>query len=69
MRIEYDNDALDIIDKVNEDLRGHDLEFADDGKEHDGYAIFELKSTNPCTCTVTEDGMGIDMECPVHGKS
>lgn len=45
LRIDYDDNLLDVIDKVNEVLEEVGLRFEDDGKDHDGwneYTIVEL---------------------------
>jgi hypothetical protein len=42
MRLDYDDNGLDIIDKVNSALQLYGLEFKDDDQEHDGFCIFEL---------------------------
>lgn len=47
LRIDYDHDALDIMDNVNELLKPLGLAFVDDGQPHDGYAIFTLQRTEP----------------------
>lgn len=51
MRIEYDDDALSIIDKVNKELKdnGVKFEFVDDNELHDGFELFELRSTSANT--------------------
>jgi len=43
VRIEYDDSALDIIDKINEELAAHNLMLEDDMLEHDGWMILTLK--------------------------
>lgn len=45
MQIEYDDQAEEIMNKVNEDLKEHGLRFEVDNEEHDGFCIFELKRT------------------------
>jgi hypothetical protein len=42
IRIEHDDDQLNVIAAVNKALREHNLEFVDDGEEHEGFAIFTL---------------------------
>lgn len=42
LRIDYDDNGMTIIDKVNESLQPHHLMFLDDGMDHDGYCLFEL---------------------------
>jgi hypothetical protein len=46
MRIDYYDDSLSTIDKVNEVLKEKNLMFVDDGLEHDGWCIFHLKNIN-----------------------
>jgi hypothetical protein len=41
-RLEYDDDQLDIMDKVNQALKPYGVEFRDDMQEHDGFSIFTL---------------------------
>jgi hypothetical protein len=43
IRLEYDDDVLDILEKVNEALRERGLTFEDDMQEHDGFSIYILK--------------------------
>jgi len=43
LKIDYDDNALDIMDKVNAILAKVGLEFVNDEQEHDGWEIFELK--------------------------
>ena len=45
LRIDYDDNGLDIMDKVNLFLEPHHLEFVDDGQDHDGYCLFALTET------------------------
>lgn len=40
--IHYDDQILDIIQKINTLLQQHDLVLEDDGKEHDGYIVYTL---------------------------
>lgn len=42
LRIEYDHDALTIMDNINEILKKHNLEFKCDDLPHDGFEIYEL---------------------------
>jgi hypothetical protein len=42
VRLEYDDQALDIIDKMNRALFVEGLRFEDDGEEHDGFMILNL---------------------------
>jgi hypothetical protein len=41
--IQHDDDCLDIIEKVNEALKEHDLFFEADDGDFDGYQPFTLK--------------------------
>ncbi len=43
IRIDNDDDAVSIIDKVNKLLASYELEFVDDGQAHDGYIICTLE--------------------------
>lgn len=45
LQIDYDDNGLDIMDKVNLFLEPHHLEFVDDGEDHDGYCLFTLADT------------------------
>lgn len=44
VRVDYDDDQLDVVDKINAALRCHGLAFVDDGLTHDGYCIFTLRT-------------------------
>lgn len=46
VRIDCDDDPLDVVDKINKALRSHGLTFVDDALSHDGYCIFTLSSTD-----------------------
>ena len=41
-KLMYDDNELDIMDKVNACLESKGLEFRDDGLEHDGWMEYEL---------------------------
>lgn len=43
VRIEYDDDVLHIIDKINDALATRNLTLEDDMLEHDGWMILTLK--------------------------
>lgn len=43
LRIDYDKDAMDIMDAVNERLEQYGLMFEDDGLAHDGFLLYDLK--------------------------
>jgi hypothetical protein len=42
IRIEYDDNILDIIDKIDWVLQFYGLTIQDDEKEHDGFCIFNI---------------------------
>ena len=42
LRLDYDDNAIDIIDKFNAALKEHGLEFVDDGLAHDGFILMTL---------------------------
>jgi predicted choloylglycine hydrolase len=42
MRIDHDSSELEIMDGVNKSLEAYGLQFVDDGKEHDGFIIYNL---------------------------
>lgn len=44
IRIQYDDDQIEVMDKVNAALRRHGLTFVDDGAVHEGYCIFVLQA-------------------------
>jgi hypothetical protein len=43
LRIDYDDDGLGIIDKINVVLKKHGIEFVSDNAEHDGFELFDLQ--------------------------
>jgi hypothetical protein len=43
IKLEYDDNGLDIIKKLNDALKEHKLEFRDDGQEHDGFVLLTLE--------------------------
>lgn len=43
IRFDYDNDFIDFIEKVNDSLKPHGLQFQDDGQVHDGYVVMTLE--------------------------
>ena len=45
LRIDYDDDVLTIIDKVNAHCESYGFRFVDDGKEYDGWIIYTLEVT------------------------
>jgi hypothetical protein len=44
IRIEYDDDQLNVVDKINTALKHHGLVLVDDGLPHDGYCLFTLQA-------------------------
>jgi hypothetical protein len=40
LRIEYDDDQISVIEKVNRALKSRGLVFVDDGLPHEGFCIF-----------------------------
>lgn len=42
IRIEHDDDQLNVIDKVNKAIEEYGLEFVDVDEEHDGYVFYDL---------------------------
>jgi hypothetical protein len=45
VRIDYDDDQLNVVEKINKVLKAHGLALVDDGLFHDGYCIFTLQVT------------------------
>ena len=45
VQINYDDDQLEVVDKINKVLKQHGLVlvFVDDGLPHEGYCIFTLQ--------------------------
>jgi hypothetical protein len=44
IRIEYDDDQLNVVEKINRALKQHGLVLTDDGLPHDGYCLFTLQT-------------------------
>lgn len=42
IKIEYDDDQLEIIDKINDVLEEYGLKLEDDMQEHDGFILLSL---------------------------
>ena len=42
--LQYDDNELDIIDKINKAIEPHGLKFEDDGEVHDGFIVFHVKT-------------------------
>lgn len=51
IRLEYDDDGLAVVEKINEALRPHLLEIVDDGESHDGFMLFEVRLRSDTECT------------------
>jgi hypothetical protein len=47
IRIDYDDDQIEVVDKINKVLKPHGLVLVDDALCHDGYCIFTLQATKP----------------------
>lgn len=43
IKIDYDDMAMTIIEKVNEAIEPYNIYFESDETEHDGFEIYELK--------------------------
>lgn len=43
MKINHDDNLLEVIEKVNAELLPHRLSLVDDGKEHDGFCLYALE--------------------------
>jgi len=44
VRIEYDDDQLAVVDKINVALKRHGLVLVDDDLPHEGYCLFTLQT-------------------------
>ena len=44
LQIDYDDNALDVVDKVNEVLASQGIQFVNDGLPHDGFEVYTMKS-------------------------
>ena len=44
IRIDYDDDQLNVIEKINKALKVHGLVLVDDGLPHNAYCIFTLQT-------------------------
>jgi len=44
IRIDYDDDQLNVIAKINEALKAHGLVLVDDDLPHDSFCIFTLQT-------------------------
>ena len=42
LRIDYDDNALDIMDKVNAMLAQHGYQFVNDEQSHEGFEVYTL---------------------------
>ena len=43
LEIQYDDEMMDVMDRINVLLKSHGLQFNDDGLEHDGFVIYKLE--------------------------
>jgi hypothetical protein len=43
VRIDYDDDQLNVVEKINRALKAHGLVLVDDDLPHDGYCLFTLR--------------------------
>lgn len=59
IRIEYDDDILSVIEKINSELANHNLKLVVEDEIHDGYEIFYLKKTR-CNHNWVMDGHNTD---------
>jgi hypothetical protein len=46
MQIDYDDDILDILEKVNKALSKYNLEFVNDDLPHEGFCLYNLVEKN-----------------------
>jgi len=78
VRLEYDDDLMDAICKVNDELKkqGYPIQFECDNEEHDGFEIYELVRDDlpegvkefrmliePHTPSSTKGGAFLECEC------
>jgi hypothetical protein len=47
VRIDYDDQLNDVVDKINRVLRSRGLIFVDDELLHDGYCVYTLQPIKP----------------------
>ena len=47
IQIDYDDDTLAVISKINQALAPHCLELEDDNEDHDGFIILNLVELRP----------------------
>lgn len=58
LRITYDENALDIMDNVNDVLKCHNLKFVNDNLLHDGVEVYSLERIGGTNEYVTKDSEG-----------
>ena len=46
LRIEYDDDQLAVVEKINDALSTRGLVLVDDDQQHDGYCIYTLEDAD-----------------------
>lgn len=51
LRLDYDDNAFDVVVKINKLLIKHGLELEMDGKEHDGFLLYRLTHRQPPSVT------------------
>lgn len=47
IRIDYDDDQLNVVEKINKALKARGLVLIDDGLPHDGYCLVALQAIQP----------------------
>ena len=50
VRVEYDDDQMDVVCKINKALKQHGLALVDDGLPHEGFCIFTLQAVAKVDC-------------------
>ena len=49
IRFEHDDDFLQIMDKVNHELKAYNLVFEHNDQVHDGFVCYQLKKIDLCS--------------------
>lgn len=58
VRLDHDDNIIDVLDKLNKALAAHGLEFVDDEEEHDGFMILKLvKGASPIAADGTPNAL------------
>lgn len=55
IRIDYDDDQLNVVEKINKVLKARGLVLVDDGLPHDGYCLVTLQAIQPPAITGRKD--------------